>query len=84
MVVVRVDDRLRGREQLVTLTKRDVKEGSTLNAGGGGEHESIGDEAARAEPGVVDVDVGVVGKGGTSLGIVFHIFGISFPHCKKR
>ena len=80
MVIVRVDDRLRGREQLVTLTKRDVKEGSTLNAVGGGEHESIRDEAARAEPGVVDEDGGVVGQGGTSLGIVFDI---ALPHCKK-
>ena len=55
-----------------------------MNTVGGGEHESVGDEAARAEPGVVDEDGGVVGQGGTSLGIVFHIFGITFPHCKKR
>ena len=80
LVVVWVEDRLSGGDLLVTLTKRDVKEGSILNAAGGGEHESVGDEAACAEPGIVDEDGGVVGQRGTSLGIVFDI---TLPHCKK-
>ena len=54
-----------------------------MNAVGGGEHKSIGDEAARAEPGVVDVDVGVVGKGGTSLGIAFHILALLSPTARR-
>ena len=46
LAVVRVEDRLSGGELLVTLTKKDVREGSILNAVGGGEDESVRDQAA--------------------------------------